>query len=382
MRSRRIIFLVVMIAALVLAPAMVSAQEQKPKPAVPEAQSPEAPPQDPGLMVIEQTEIELGATAEATVEGPVEGMVATAAEDVAAGTFGGNTGGGNYAFPANVGVGTSTPISRIHLLNGGILQETNLDSAASFASVFYKSRGTTAAKTIVALNDQLGFFRFAGYDGTSFKNSAMIAAYVDAAPGANDMPSRLVFFTANDGAATLTERMRISSAGNIGIGTSNPSYKLHVVGNAHVAGTLTGTNIAAQYQDIAEWVPSTIDVRPGTVVVLNPEKSNEVMPSVSAYDTRVAGVVSEQPGLTLGIAADTKEMVATTGRVHVLVDASKEPIRIGDLLVTSDRAGYAMKSVPMDFNGRSIHQPGTIVGKALENIESGEGSILVLLSLQ
>jgi hypothetical protein len=38
----------------------------------------------------------------------------------------------------------------------------------------------------------------------------------------------------------VAERMRITSAGNVGIGTSSPSYLLHVNGNAYVSNTLYG----------------------------------------------------------------------------------------------------------------------------------------------
>jgi hypothetical protein len=96
----------------------------------------------------------------------------------------------------------------------------------------------------------------------------------------------------------------------------------------------------------------------------------------------VAGVVSAQPGITLGKPGTEKEQIATTGRVMVQVDATASPIRVGDLLVTSNIAGVAMKSEPMDIQGRKFHQPGTIIGKALEPMASGRGSILVLLSMQ
>lgn len=154
-------------------------------------------------------------------------------------------------------------------------------------------------------------------------------------------------------------------------------------GNATFGGDLTVSgNIGAKYQDLAEWVPARQELVAGTVVALDPQKSNQVMASNQAYDIRVAGVVSSQPGITLGEAGTGKLLVATTGRVKVRVDATRSPIRIGDLLVTSDKEGFAMKSKPMMIRGRQIHAPGTLIGKALEPLPRGTGEILVLLSLQ
>jgi hypothetical protein len=154
-------------------------------------------------------------------------------------------------------------------------------------------------------------------------------------------------------------------------------------GNATFGGNVTVSgNIGAKYQDVAEWVPARQELVAGTVVALDTEKSNQVMASNQAYDTRVAGVVSSQPGITLGEAGVGKLLVATTGRVKVKVDATRGPIRIGDLLVTSDKEGFAMKSKPMMIGGRQIHTPGTLIGKALEPLPRGTGEILVLLSLQ
>ena len=152
--------------------------------------------------------------------------------------------------------------------------------------------------------------------------------------------------------------------------------------NLEVSGTITGGNIQAKYQDVAEWVPSTQKLAAGTVVVLDAGLTNHVVASAGAYDTKVAGVVSAEAGVILGVAGDDKVKVATTGRVKVRVDATRAPIKVGDLLVTSEVEGVAMKSVPVDLGGTPIHRPGTIIGKALEPLQSGTGEILVLLSLQ
>jgi len=176
--------------------------------------------------------------------------------------------------------------------------------------------------------------------------------------------------------------MIVRGNGNVGIGTTTPAKPLDVVGDINASGTITGGNIQAKYQDVAEWVESSQELAPGTVVVLDSTKSNQVIASTQAYDSSVAGVISLKPGLTLGERGEGHVLVATTGRVRVKVDATNSPIKIGDLLVTSDKAGVAMKSVPVDVSGIRMHRPGTLIGKALEPLAQGTGEILVLLSLQ
>jgi hypothetical protein len=93
-----------------------------------------------------------------------------------------------------------------------------------------KSRGASVdAVNLVQPNDNLGAIAFGGADGTNVETvAAEITCAVDGTPGANDMPGRLVFSTTADGASSPTERLRITSAGLVGVGTSAPNYQLHV----------------------------------------------------------------------------------------------------------------------------------------------------------
>jgi hypothetical protein len=97
-------------------------------------------------------------------------------------------------------------------------------SAARFSSDAFgcvvaigKSRGASAGSyTVVQNNDILGEIRFAGADGTDLQTvGAQINAEVDGTPGANDLPTRLIFATTSDGASSPTERMRITNNGSV-----------------------------------------------------------------------------------------------------------------------------------------------------------------------
>jgi hypothetical protein len=85
---------------------------------------------------------------------------------------------------------------------------------------FIKSRASSpGSNTIVANGDDVGFLDFRVDDGTDYvSRTAIITSQVDGAPGTNDTPGNLIFYTTSDGSSSATERMRIDSDGNIILG--------------------------------------------------------------------------------------------------------------------------------------------------------------------
>jgi hypothetical protein len=121
------------------------------------------------------------------------------------------------------------------------LSRFSANNSAPFLE-FGKSRGASVGtQTIAANSDQIGTLQFSASDGVAFIEAARIRAEVDGTPGTNDMPGRLVFSTTADGASSPTERLRITSAGRVGIGNIAPS------GFIHIQGTSTGTETYGRF---------------------------------------------------------------------------------------------------------------------------------------
>ena len=167
------------------------------------------------------------------------------------------------------------------------------------------------------------------------------------------------------------------NSGNVGIGTTSPSEKLHVDGNIRVTGdiVLDNADCAEDFEIVA-----CESVEPGMVMIF--DSPSRLSVSERAYDKRVAGILAGagrfKPGIILGRAhepADAHMPLALTGRVCCFVDADHGAIEVGDLLTSSPTRGHAMKAVDPQ---RAF---GAVIGKALEPLTHGRGLIPVLVCL-
>ena len=103
-----------------------------------------------------------------------------------------------------------------HVLFSGHSASASNATALSLA----RSRGTQSSPGYLSSGDHIARFGATSYNGGNYGSSGCIDFYAADQHASNDLPGYIAFKTVPDGSATLTERLRIDSSGNMGLGTS------------------------------------------------------------------------------------------------------------------------------------------------------------------
>ena len=143
-----------------------------------------------------------------------------------------------------LGIATSTPGVQLEIKGRNTptyinLTTYNIDTTGGGALLLDGARSNRTTPALVASGDVLPLIYFRGYDGSAYQTAAYIASFIDGTAAANNMPGGLLFATTLAGGITTSERMRITNAGNIGIGGIDPSAQLHVKGTGQTSSTPT-----------------------------------------------------------------------------------------------------------------------------------------------
>ena len=160
-------------------------------------------------------------------------------------------------------------------------------------------------------------------------------------------------------------------SGNVNLGGNINNTGSNGTGNIGSSTTFFNTVFAkatsAQYADLAEVYVSDVDYPAGTVVVFGGQK--EITQSTAYAQMSIVGVISTHPAHVMNAGAAGLP-VALQGRVPCRVMGV---IRKGDLVTSSEIAGVATRLDPADWI------PGSVIGKALEDHNDGEGIIEVVV---
>jgi hypothetical protein len=118
-------------------------------------------------------------------------------------------------------------------------------------------------------------------------------------------------------------------------------------------------------------------ISPGDILTVSALGGGQLSRSSGAYMRSVIGIVSGNPTLVFDNTGASRMAypVALSGWVLCKVDARNRPIRPGDLIVTSETPGCGMAG-EID----SFAKIGTVIGKALDGLSEGMGTIPVFVT--
>tara|TARA_R110002020_G_scaffold296971_1_gene512731 strand:- start:283 stop:2316 length:2034 start_codon:yes stop_codon:yes gene_type:complete len=257
----------------------------------------------------------------------------------------------------NVGIGTSNPGHKLHLA-GSNKDLDGIQSAINSILIEDTNTGVSAGEPV-------GGILFKQNDGTT---TAGVTAFIGAQHGSTDGDTNLLF-AAGPGGGEPPERMTISSAGNVGIGTTVPLFKFQVEGIPpatngalinirNSAATTTNTTFGGIYFNSA----------PGNDFSIGKSNVNSVTTLSFRNGNTGASLIDVSPSGNVGIGTTTPSSL-----LH-LSSASSPTLRIVDTTNDVTLLAFAQDS-SAGFGTFSAHQLNFYVNSSAAMVIDGSQNV-------
>jgi hypothetical protein len=284
-----------------------------------------------------------------------------------------------------LGINTQIPSSLLEVVETiateprGILS-TEYSSDAAAAILLRRARGTEASPTNLLSGDALGNLSFAGRDGTSFVSSASIRAFALEDFSTTAHGTELRFYVTPVTTVTQAEAVRITNAGNVGIGTTNPTSRLHVVGSSDTDITVDNSNSpaaihlrsqAVTYRELtADWAGIYTDSGTSGIFISDGSSTGAIKFVVNLHQTEVLRITSagnlqfaDAKNIIFNTTTGTKIGTATTQKLGFW---NKTPVvQPSAYTITNDTVDRSL-----DCNSTSLDEVADVLGTLIKDLQS------------